>query len=238
MTEHLPSITEQDSAAAAVLIEQAVGLSDDESLRETAADLALERGEAEIAESHIEKLSVGAARKLRSARLARLRGDSRTADEMEASALAELPPSERAKRNISSLVRCYDDRLPGPIGASLAGELSKGIEAVDLSALPESDRSAASLALELLRHRLALDTGDVPAAARARSALESALGPNHPHMAILDLRAQLASRTEGRASDEAMASARSLIESCDEIPERIRIIHATLESSGLSLIHI
>ena len=232
LAEHLPSITEQDSAAAAVLIEQAVGLSDDESLRETAADLALERGEAEIAESHIENLSVGAARKLRSARLARLRGDSRTADEMETSALAELPPSERARRTISSLVRSYDDRLPGPIGAGLAGELAKGIEAVDLSALPESDRSAASLALELLRHRLALDTGDVPAAARARSALESALGPNHPHMAMLDLRAQLASRTDGRASDEAMASARSLIESCDELPERIRIIHATLESSG------
>ena len=232
LAEHLPSIAEQDSAAAAVLIEQAVGLSDEESLREAAADLALERGEAAIAESHIENLTVGASRKLRSARLARLRGDSRAAGEMEASALAELPPAERARRTILSLVRRYDDRLPGPIGASLADELARSIEAVDLSALPEGDRSAASLALELLRHGLALDTGDVPTAARARSALESALGPNHPNVEVLDLRARLAGRTDGRASDEAVASARFHIDSCDELPERIRIIHATLESAG------
>ena len=62
-----------------------------------AADLALERGEPEIAESHIEGLSEGVGRKLRSARLARLRGDPRSAEEMEAGALAEMTPAERTK---------------------------------------------------------------------------------------------------------------------------------------------
>ena len=231
VSEHIHAIAEQDSAAAAVLLEQAVGLSEDESIREAAADLALERGEAGIAESHIEGLRVGVGRKLRSARLARLRGDSRSAEDIEASARAEMTPAERTKASIASLVRRYDDRLPGRIDRRLAQELTRAADAVDISSLPESERSSGSLALDLIRHGIALETGDVPSAARAHSALESAMGPNHPSMAVLDLRARLSSRVGGNASAEALSSAQSLIESREDIGERIRLIHAVLEAT-------
>ena len=231
ISEHIQAIAEQDSAAAAVLLEQAVSLSEDESIREAAVDLALERGEAEIAESHIESLSVGVGRKLRSARLARLRGDLRSAEDIEASAMAEMTPAEHTKAAIASLVRRYDDRLPGRIDRQLAQELTRAADAVDVSALPESERSAGSLALDLIRHGIALEIDDVSAAAKAHSALESAMGPEHPNMAVLDLRARLSSRTDGSASAETLSLARSLIESREDLGERIRLIHATLEAT-------
>jgi len=231
VSEHIHAIAEQDSAAAAVLLEQAVSLSDDESIREAAADLALERGEAEIAESHIGGLRVGVARKLRSARLARLRGDSRSAEDIEAGALEEMTPAERTKATIASLVRRYDDRLPGRIDRRLARELTRDLDSVDVTSLPESELSAGSLALDLIRHGIALETDDVPAAAKAHSALESAMGPDHPQMAALDLRARLSSRTGGSASADALNAARSLIESREGLGERIRLIHATLEAT-------
>jgi hypothetical protein len=231
ISEHIQAIAEQDSAAAAVLLEQAVSLSEDESIREAAVDLALERGEAEIAESHIEGLSVGVGRKLRSARLARLRGDLRSAEDIEASAMAEMTPAEHTKAAIASLVRRYDDRLPGRIDRQLAQELTRAADAVDVSALPESERSAGSLALDLIRHGIALEIDDVSAAAKAHSALESAMGPEHPHMAVLDLRARLSSRTDGSASAETLSLARSLIESREDLSERIRLIHAALEAT-------
>ena len=187
VSENINAIAEHDSASAAVLLEQALDLSGDESIRETAADLALERGEAGIAESHIEGLSEGVGRKLRSARLARLRGDPRSAEGIEAGALAEMTPAERTKATIASLVRRYDDRLPGTIEHGLARELSKAIGAVELSSLPEFERSAGSLAIDLIRHGIALGTGDVAAAAEAHDAIESVMGPEHPQMTVLDL---------------------------------------------------
>jgi len=231
VSEHIQAIAEQDSAAAAVLLEQAVSLSEDESIREAAADLALERGEAEIAESHIDGLSVGVGRKLRSARLARLRGDPRSAEDIEASAMAEMTPAEHTKAAVASLVRRYDDRLPGRIDRRLAQELTRAADAVDVSSLPESERSAGSFSLDLIRHGIALEIDDVSAAAKAHSALESAMGPEHPRMAVLNLRARLSSRTGGNASAETLSLARSLIESREDLSERIRLIHATLEAT-------
>ena len=231
VSEHIHAIAEQDSAAAAVLLEQAVDLSEDESIREAAADLALERGEAEIAESHIKGLSVGVGRQIRSARLARLRGDSRSAEDIEADALEEMTPAGRTKATIASLVRRYDDRLPGRIDRRLARDLTRDLDSIDVSFLLESERSAGSLALDLIRHGIALETDNVSAAAEAHSALESAMGPDHPQMAVLDLRARLSSRTGGSTSAEALSSARLLIESREDLSERIRLIHATLEAT-------
>ena len=174
---------------------------------------------------------------MRSARLARLRGDHRSADEIEAGALAEMTPAERTKSAIASLVRRYDDRLPGPIDSGLARELSRGVKTVDLSSLPESERSAGSLALDLIRHGIALGTEDVAAAAEAHDAIESAMGPNHLQMTILDLRARLSSRVGGNASAEALASAHDLfvkIEADDEAELTRCIVQGVRSIAGIT----
>jgi DNA-binding MarR family transcriptional regulator len=230
--EHVPAIAGEDSAAAAVLIEQAVGLIEDEGLRECAADIALERGESGIADAHIESLEEGPRRHLRLSRLARIRGDSKRADEFERLALEGLEPGERARASIASLVRLYDDRLPGSIPHSLAKKIMDGIGSVELSELGPDDRSVASLSLELLRHTIASEVGDLPAAASARSALESRLGPDDPLLSALDLRARLAARTGGKPSDDALGAARERIESSDDPMDRLRTVHLALDACG------
>ena len=111
MSENIGDIADEDSAAAAVVLEQAVEISDSQEVREAAADLALDRGEVSIAENHISELLPGAPSKMRLARVARMRGDMETALELESSAMSELAPDERAKATISTLVRLHDDRL-------------------------------------------------------------------------------------------------------------------------------
>ena len=228
--EHVPAIAGEDSAAAAVLIEQAVGMSDDEGLRECAADIALERGEPAIADAHIERLTEGPRRNLRLSRLARIQGDSKGADEFESLALDGLDPGERARASIASLVRKWDDRLPGSIPHSLAKKILGGIDSVVLSDLDPDDRIIASLSLDLLRHTIALEIGDLPVAASARSALESRLGPEDPHLSALDLRARLAARMRGKPSDDALDTARKRIESSGDPMDRLRTIHLALEA--------
>ena len=229
MSENIGDIADQDSAAAAVVLEQAVEISDSEPVREAAADLALDRGEVSIAENHISELRPGASSKMRSARVARMRGDTETALELESSAMSEMAPDERAKATISKLVRLHDDRLPGRVPESLSSELILLADSIDLSGLPESQRAAGNLSIELVRHSIALDSGDLAEAARARTLIESSIGEDDNAIALLDLRSSLSSLTEGSTSPEAINAARKAIESCEGI-YRIRLIHVTLES--------
>ena len=229
ISENIGSIADEDSAAAAVVLEQAVEISDSQPLREAAADLALDRGEVSIAENHISELSPGPSSKMRLARVARMRGDSEAAMELESSALSEMQPEERAKTTISALVRLHDDRLPGRIQQSLATQLISLADSIDLSGLAEPHRAAGDLSIELVRHSIALDSGNLSEAARARTSIEISIGEDPSAVSLLDLRSSLSSLTEGNIPLEAMNAIRKAIESSEGI-YRIRLIHATLES--------
>ena len=223
LTESLAIIARADSAAAAVIIEEAVKRSDDASLRLAAVDLALERGEQFIASGHLEEVDSSPQRLVREARLARLSGQTAKAEELEKEALQDLPAAEAVRQQIAALVRRHDDRLPSAPSISKAAD----VEAIDISRLADSDRAPAALALDLLRHAIAIEGGDVEAAANARSSLVAAMGEQHPRLALLDLRARLAAQAAG-----AVDAAREFIESATEPIECIRAIHATLEATA------
>ncbi len=230
LSENLPEIASEDSSAAAVVLEQALSVMPEEGLFEMAADIALERGEADVASTHIDSLSQGPKRDLMSARLARVQGDWKLAESLESSAIPGLDPESRARAQISSLARRYDDRLPGRISESLAQDLVEGADSVDLSQLEPGDRALASLALDLLRHSLALDLGDLEAASRARGALEEMMGPDDPRLYSLDLRARLSARSEGEAFMEALDAARAHVASSEDPMDSLRTMHLALES--------
>ena len=228
---NIPLISSEDSAAAAVLLEQATQLLDEERLSEMAADLALERGEAGFASSHIESLPSGPNKIFRESRLARIEGDLSKAEELEQSAMKLMPPEERVRTQISTLVRKFDARLPGPIDPASASSILSEADSLLLSDLSSEDGEMASLAIDLLRHSISLDIGDLEQAASTRSSLEERLGPNDARVKSLDIKARLVSKSEGLVTEEAMASARKHIESSESPLERIKIIHMALEAS-------
>jgi len=234
ISENIQEIVENDSSAAAILLESAVNISEDRSIRESAVNLALERGEVEIADSHISELPDDASRKLLSARSARMRGRSSEADRLERDAISMLDPPERARALVASLVRLYDDRLPGPISKDLSKDLASSISEIDLSGLSQSDSEAAKLTIDLIRHGIALSSSDLPAASESRASIERRLGHDSPRIVLLDLRSRLAVRSDGIASLEAIEASRKVIEECESPLDRIRTIHATLESCGPS----
>ena len=231
VSESVREITSVDSAAAAVVLDHAISLSPEEGLVEMAIDLALERGEPDIASIHIESLGEGPGRDMRLARLARLDGDWKSADELEASAISAMQPSERVRAEISSLVRRYDDRLPGSIKAELAEELLSGADSIDVSELDPEDRELASLSIDLLRHSLALETKDLEKASMARDSIESRMGPDDPRIPSLDLRARLSVASQSDAlSEQATDSVWKHIEESTNHLDRIRMIHMALET--------
>ena len=224
-------IVTDDSAAAAVVLQQAISTNPEEALFELAADIALERGESKIASEYIESMEDGPRRDLRMARLARIEGEWDRADELEASAISGLDPGDRVRAEISSLVRNYDDRLPGSDSRADAQTLLAGADSVRLSDLEEGDRELASLVLDLLRHSLALDSGDLEEASRTRDSIEGRMGAEDPRLLFLDLRSRLSAGAEAEEFlDEALEAARSHIESSTDPLERLRSIHLSLEA--------
>ena len=224
-------IVTDDSAAAAVVLQQAISTNPEEALSELAADIALERGESKIASEYIESMEDGPRRDLRMARLARIEGEWGRADELEASAISGLDPGDRVRAEISSLVRNYDDRLPGSDSRADAKNLLSGADSVRLSDLEEGDRELASLVLDLLRHSLALDSGDLEEASRTRDSIEGRMGAEDPRLLFLDLRSRLSAGAEAEEFlDEALEAARSHIESSTDPLERLRSIHLSLEA--------
>ena len=230
--DKIASISSEDSSAAAVILEQATQLIEEEGLFEMAADVALERGEAECASSHIERLTDGPNRKIRESRLARIEGDYSKANEFEKEAIALMTPADRARAQISSLVRKFDDRLPGQIEPESISSILSEVNLVELTNLSNEDREMASLAIDLLKHSISLETGDLEEAAISRDSLEERLGPKDPRITSLDIKARLVARADGPATVEAMESARHKIESSESPLARIKIIHMALEASS------
>ncbi len=216
-------LSQDDSAAAAVLIEDASLSIGDEKIHFAAIDLALERGEPKVAESHLDNLEESPQSLVRRARISRYRGDNNGAKKAESKAIKHLSPAERVRLEIASLVRQYDDRLPGESSTIDINQLSE----VDFSIIPDADKSAASLSLNLLRHALALESGDVEAAANTRSSIATALGEDHALLSIIDLRARLSFGTP-----DSMEIARKYIENEENIISRTRAILFALESSN------
>ena len=222
LLESIAIISDDDNAAAAVLMEDAISVSNNESFRFAAIDLALERGEPSIAENHLEEVSESPQSLIRQARLARLKGDTSLASELESMALEDLPLAEAVRHQMASLVRKHDDRLPG---AKTTISLVE-VDEIDISKFPESDRSAASLALDLLRHAVAQDNGEVEVTANTRSSLATMMGENHPRLALIDLRSLLLVD-----STRAIETAKEFIANEENETARIQAIHASLEAT-------
>jgi len=225
LVESVAKISLEDSAAAAVLIDDAIQINDEDNLRFTAIDLAFERGEPNIASEHIDSVSESPQKLIRKARLARQQGDLQEAENLLQSAFELLPPAEAVRAKIASLVRAHDDRLPG----QQTKVRSSQIEEIDLSRLPNADIASASLALDLLRHAVAVESGSVETLANVRSSLVAQMGENHPRLALIDLRTLITSKAEG-----SLEAAKEYIESEADQIDKIIAIHLALEATSPS----
>ena len=111
-------------------------------------------------------------------------------------------------------------------------KINKRLESLDISKLPLDQKNPAMLSVNLLKFSIASESQNLSSAASARSLLESQLGYDHPRLRILDLRSRLFAREIDAASPESIEAARIEINKCDNLLDKISLIHATLEASG------
>ena len=227
--EKISSVAMNNTATAALLIEDALKVGDNIDLRFKAVDLAFERAEYAVVDDHLSKMIISPQKKLLMARLSRIRGDNKSAIDLENQALFELPSSDRVRFQVSTLVRKYDDRLPGRLNKSLANEILKSINDIKFKDLSDRDRYTAELSLNLLKHAIALKTTDLSLASQSRSELELILADDDETLLLLDLRARLAISNTPELLDSSLQSIRSFIEGCLNPLKKIGMIHAVLE---------
>ena len=235
LIDNIRIISQENTAIAALLIEDALEFNDDSEIRMQAVSLAFERAEYEVVENHLSNIDISPKKKILIARLSRIRGDIESAIVLENEAISELTSLERVRFQISMLVRKYDDRLPGKLTKSLADDILHGINEISLKDISERDRYTAEISLNLLKHAISLQTSNITLASQSRSELENILSEDHETLSLLDLRTRLTISSTSESLDNSLQSVRLFIEECNDPLKRIGMIHAALEvTSGNS----
>ena len=225
-------ISRSDSATAAVILETALEIKESQIMREEAATIALDRGESNEAKIHVDKIDDSRSRKILESRIARLSGKQDLARRLEEEAIILSGPSQRAKMEISSIIRRFDDRIPGKLDNSESEKILQIISHVELGSISNEERESAILSLELVKYSIALSDSNLKEASKARAEIESRLSHDDVFLDILDLRARLSSRVNGNASSSSISWCKDLISKLDEPVIRIRAIHSALEAVG------
>ena len=229
LINNISIISKENSAIAALLIEDAIKIEDSEDLRFKAVDIAFERAEYEIIDDHLSMIDDSPQKKIRTARLLRINGDIDSAKELENECLSFFSAADKIRFKISMLVRKFDDRIPRKIEIRLAEEILSEIYNLDFENISDTDRYTAELTLNLLKHSIALDTSNLTLASQSRSELEIILSNNQEHLMLLDLRAKLAISNSSELIDLTLESVHSFIHTCSDQLKKISIIHSTLE---------
>ena len=230
--ENIGAVSIYDSSTAAVVLENALIFQDNQNLRSDAISVALDRGETKIAENHIGKLNDSVSRKIFESRLARVNGKLSDAKRLEDEAYAMSNPSQRARIEISAIIRRFDDRLPGRMSKSETSKILDQISKVRLDEIPLYEKESATLSLELVKYGIAINDLDLTEASKSRAAIESRVSKEDIILDILDLSAAMSQTVDGRLPEGALSSAEALVSRIDDHPSRIRVIHATLEAVG------
>ena len=229
---NIHQISLSDSAVAAVVLENALELEESQILRKEAASIALDRGERNEANAHIDKIEETLSRKILQSRLARLNGNQSLSNRLEEEAIRLSGPSQRAKMEVSSIIRRFDDRLPGGLDKSESDIILQIISQVRLGDIPNDERESAILSLELVKYGIALSNSNLQEASKSRAEIESRLSRDDIFLEILDLRARLSARVNGSASDSSISWSKDLISNLEDPVTRIMAIHSTLEAIG------
>jgi len=229
LIDKISTISQENSATAALLIEDAIKFEDDDNLRIKAVDIAFERAEYEIIDNHLSMIEDSPQKNLRMAKLFRINGDIDSAIKLEDTCLPLLSPAEQIRFRISMLVRRFDDRIPRKIDNYIAEEILTEIHSLDFQEISDTDRFTAELTLNLLKHSIALEISDMTLASQSRSELEIILSDNEEHLLMLDLRARLAISSSSELSDLTLDSVHSFIQDCSDQLKKISMIHSALE---------
>jgi DNA-binding MarR family transcriptional regulator len=231
LIDKISKISEENTASAAIIIDEALCFSEDSDYRIQAVDLAFERAEYDIAEAHLSNIEISPKKQLLMARLSRIKGDIESASELESQAIKQLSPLDKIRFQVSTLVRKYDDRLPGRLRKSLANEILSEINDIILIDISDRDRNTAELSLNLLKHAIALQISDLSLASQSRSELEIMMSGDNETLVALDLRTRLTISSTPELLDSSLESIRLFVDDCSDPLKKISLIHAVLDKT-------
>ena len=183
-------LVEYDSALA-VLIDDALLRNSTPSLHRLAAFVAIERGESDIAKTHLQEIDAPDLY----LRLSLLEGRMDDVERIESKV------EDQARMIIAKAVRALDDRLPRQKPQS---DLDLIIQSLDLSTLDNELRPHILVALSHIRHAQALLEEDRTKATQVRDELATISSINDPQIRALSLRSDIFDLEINQESVEAM----------------------------------
>ncbi len=175
--ENSSDILQAGTSAAVTLLEDALNtFPDAHQLRRMAARIALDRGEAEFAETHLNALPEPDY--ALNARLHRINGNIDAAEKAEQMAISNASKSAAVEMKLSRISSELDDRLPDENLDS--SRFQKALTEIEIGNLEIGKRRSAIVLLAILRHRISLLEGDLETAQSIRDDLTSIGGEKDP----------------------------------------------------------
>ncbi|MEE2812062.1 MAG: hypothetical protein VX320_02475, partial [Candidatus Thermoplasmatota archaeon] len=207
--ENSNDILRAGSSAAVTILEDALNaFPNAHQLRRMAARIALDRGEVEFAESHLNLLpEPDYALK---ARLHRTNGNIDDAEKAEQMAISNASKSVAVEMRLSRIASELDDRLPDEnIDFS---RFQKALSEIEIGNLEIGKRRSAIVLLAILRHRISLLEGNLEAARTIRHDLASIGGEKDPIIERLEHLENLHLSSDEAAIMSAESAMRRLVE--------------------------
>lgn len=179
------------SGAISVVLQEALNVhQDDVDLHYMAAHVAIQRGEAKHAESHLIHLKDDPREGEIALAVSLQQGKIAEAEQLIKDRMDSASPQQKTRLALAAASRCLDDRADKQNNALVSKEVANLLKSVTIPKQAQQ-RTAVLISMSVIKHAAALLVGDVKAASEIRQTLSQIGGVDNGMLLALQIKAQL-----------------------------------------------
>ena len=179
------------SAAISVVLQEALNIhQEDVDLHYMAAHVAIQRGEAEHAETHMQYLMDDSRGAEIALAVSLQQGRISEAEELIRDGLELAEPEEKTRLALAAASRCLDDRIGNEHNPKITKQINQLLKNITMPKQPEK-RTAVLISMSMIKHSVALLEGDLKTASEIRKSLSQVGGVDNGMLLALEIKSQL-----------------------------------------------
>ena len=179
------------SAAISVVLQEALNIhQEDVDLHYMAAHVAIQRGEPEQAETHLQNLMDDSRGAEIALAVSLQQGRISEAEELIRDGLELAGPEEKTRLALAAASRCLDDRIGTEQNPNITKQINQLLKNITIPKQSEK-RTAVLISMSIIKHSVALLEGDLKAAAEIRKTISQIGGVDNGMLLALEVKSQL-----------------------------------------------
>jgi len=179
------------SAAISVVLQEALNIhQDDVDLHYMAAHVAIQRGEPEHAEKHLQHLMDDSRGAEIALAISLQQGRISEAEQLIRDGLEQADPEQKTRLAIAAASRCLDDRVDTMNNPNISKQINQLLKHITMPKQPEK-RTAVLISMSIIKHSVALLDNNFKDATEIRKTLSEIGGIDNGILLALEIKAQL-----------------------------------------------